>query len=155
MPEDMGEFITESSAEVTKMLRERFRSAAAFYATPSMLLLLVGLALWLWFDVAWYIFIAFFVGAAILLIYSISLLSLSVSVPSLKVYDGGVLLKPPKGRTTFHPWKDFKGWNRKEMGEIEVVELYLEKGEPIAINKYIPHYDRIKALVEEHVPRRS
>jgi hypothetical protein len=63
-----------------------------------------------------------------------------------------VLIKPPKGRTNFHPWKDFKGWRRKEMGELEVIELHPEKGEPISIHKFIPHYDRVLGLVEEHVP---
>lgn len=152
VPEEMGEFITESSAEVTKMLRDRFRSAAAFFAMPAVLLVIIGLVLALWVEVSWYGYVVFFVGAALLLLYSAMLLAVSAGVPSLKVYEGGVLIKPPKGRTIFHPWKDFKGWRRKEMGELEVIELHLEKGEPISIHKFIPQYDRICALVEEHVP---
>jgi hypothetical protein len=152
MTDDMGEFITESSADVTKMLRDRFRSAATFFATPGILLLIIGLVLWLWVEVSWYIHVVFFVGAALLFVYSAMLLSLSTSVPSLKVYEGGVLLKPPKGRTTFLPWKTFKGYTKKEMGELEVIELHRERGEPISIHKYIPHFDRIGALVEENVP---
>lgn len=151
MVDDRGELITESSAEVTRMLRDSFRASAAIYATPGTLLLIGGLALWLWVDVVWYIFIIFFVGAGILFLYSLSLLSVSLGVPSLKVYEGGVLLKPPTGRTTFIAWKDFSGYRRKEMGQLEAVELHREGGEPISIHKYIPHYGRILAIVEENV----
>ncbi len=151
MAEDMGEFVTESSAEITKMLRDRFRSAATFFAMPALLLIIVGLALALWVGVPWYIYAVFFMGAGLLFFYSATLLTVSASVPSLKVYERGVLIKPPKGRTTFHPWDSFKGWKRKEMGDMVVIELHPERGEPISIHKYIPHYDRVRGLVEEHV----
>jgi hypothetical protein len=150
--EEKGELIAESSAEITKMLRDRFRAAAAFYALPGVLLVIIGLALWLWLDLAWYMYVIFFIGAAILFLYSITLLSVSVGVPSLKIYEGGVLLKPPKGRTRFHPWGDFKGYRLKRMGELEVIELHREGGEPISIHKFIPQYGRVLALVKENVP---
>ncbi len=152
MTDDKGELITESSAEVTKMLRDRFRAAATLYATPGVLLIILGLLLWFWLEVEWYIYIVFFVGAAILLLYSLTLLYISAGVPSMKVYEGGVLLKPPRGSTTFIPWRDFKGYTRKEMGELEVLELHRERGEPLSIHKFIPQYDRICAIVEERVP---
>ncbi len=152
MADDKGELITESSAEVTKMLRDRFRAAATLYATPGILLIILGLLMWFWLEVEWYIYLIFFIGAAILLVYSLSLLSVSAGVPSMKVYEGGVLLKPPRGRTTYIPWSDFKGYRRKEMGQLEVLELHRQKGEPLSIHKYISHYDRICALVEEQVP---
>ena len=152
MAEDMGGFVTESSAEITKMLRDRFRSAAAFFAMPAILLVIVGLVLALWAEVTWYIYLVFFVGAGLLLLYSAMLLMVSASVPSLKVYKKGVLIKPPKGRTSFHPWDSFKGWRRREMGELEVIELHPGKGEAISIHRFIPQYDTVRGLVEEHVP---
>jgi hypothetical protein len=150
--EERGELIAESSAEITKMLRDRFRAAAAFYALPGVLLVIIGLALWLWLEMVWYLYIIFFIGAAVLFLYSITLLSVSTGVPSLKVYEGGVLLKPPKGRTRFRPWQSFKGHRIKRMGELEVIELHSEGGEPISIHKFIPQYGRVLALVKENVP---
>jgi hypothetical protein len=133
------------------MLRDKFRAAAVFYALPAMLLIILGLALWLWLGLAWYVYIIFFVGAAILLLYSTTLLSVSAGVPSLKVYEGGVLLKPPKGRTRFIPWGEFKGYRLKRTGELEVIELHREGDEPISIHKFIPQYGRILELVKEGV----
>lgn len=151
MVDEKGEFITESSAEVTKMLRDRFGSAAVFFALPGVLLMIIGLVMWLIVEAQWYIYGVFFVGAAILLFYSALLMSVSMGVPSLRVYEGGVLIKPPKGKTVFHPWSTFKGYTRKEMGQLEVIELHLEKGEAISIHKYIPQYERIGKLIEENV----
>lgn len=152
MADDKGEFIVESSAEVTKMLRDRFRSAALFFAVPGLLLVIMGLVMWLYVDVAWYLYGAFFVGAGLLLVYSLMLISVAASVPSLRIYEGGVLLKPPKGKTVFHPWSAFRGYTRKTMGKMETLELHLAKGDPITVSKFIPHFDRIQALVEENVP---
>ena len=152
MAEERGELIAESSAEITKMLRDRFRAAATFYALPGVLLVIIGLALWLWLEMAWYVYVIFFVGAAILFLYSATLFSVSTGVPSLKVYEGGVLLKPPKGRTRFMPWSAFKGYRLKRMGELEVIELHRGGEEPISIHKFIPEYGRILALVKENVP---
>ena len=118
MVDEKGEFITESSAEVTKMLRDRFGSAAVFFALPGVLLMILGLVMWLIVETQWYIYGVFFVGAAILLFYSALLMSVSMGVPSLKVYEGGVLIKPPKGKTVFHPWSTFKGYTMKEMGQL-------------------------------------
>jgi hypothetical protein len=153
MDDDKGEFITESSAQVTKMLRDRFRSAALVFAVPAVILLLIGLVMWFWVGLEWYIYVVFFVGAGLLFLYSAMLLFVSMGVPSLRIYEGGVLLKPPKGKTVFHPWSDFTGYTRKEMGDLEVIELQLEKGEPISLNKYMDQYDRIGGLVEQNVPR--
>ena len=151
MVDEKGEFITESSAEVTKMLRDRFRSAAVVFALPGVLLMIIGLVMWLIVETQWYIYGVFFVGAALLLFYSALLMSVSMGVPSLRVYEGGVLIKPPKGKTVFHPWSAFKGYTRKEMGQLEAIELHPEKGEPISIHKYIPQYERIGKLIEENV----
>jgi hypothetical protein len=153
MDDDKGEFITESSAQVTKMLRDRFRSAALVFALPAVILLLIGLVMWFVVELQWYIYVVFFVGAGLLFLYSAMLLFVSMGVPSLRIYEGGVLLKPPKGKTAFHPWSDFTGYTRKKMGDLEVIELQLEKGEPISLNKYMDQYDRIGGLVEQNVPR--
>lgn len=152
MDDDKGEFITESSAQVTKMLRDRFRSAALVFALPAVILMLIGLVMWFVVELQWYIYVVFFVGAGLLFLYSAMLLFVSMGVPSLRIYEGGVLLKPPKGKTVFHPWSDFTGYTLKEMGDLEVIELQLEKGEPISLNKYMDQYDRICGLVEENVP---
>lgn len=150
--DEKGEFITESSAEVTKMLRDRFRSAAVFFAVPAIILLLLGLTMWFVVEVGWYVYVAFFIGAGLLFLYSGMLFYVSRGVPSLRIYEGGVLLKPPKGKTLFHPWKEFTGYERKEMGELEVIELHLEHGENISLNKFMDQYDRISGLVETNVP---
>jgi len=152
MVDEKGEFIVESSAEVTKMLRDRFRTAATVFAIPGVILVLLGLVMWFVVEVPWYLYGVFFVGGGLLLLYSIMLLSVSVGVPSLRIYEGGVLLKPPKGKTLFHPWSDFRGYVQKKMGELETIELHLEKGDPISISKFIPQYGRIEELVEKNVP---
>ena len=152
MAEERGELITESSAEVTKMLRERFRAAAAFYATPAVLLVIIGLALWFWQEVQWYVYVVFFVGAAILVVYSASLLAVATGVPSLKVYEGGIMLRPPRQRARFLAWSEFKGYQWKEMDRLKVMELRPRDGPPISIHQYIPEWERIRTVIEENVP---
>ena len=152
MADETGEFIVESSAEITQMLKDRFRAAATIYAIPGLILILLGLILWFVVEVPWYLY-GFAVAVGVVLIfYSLVLLSVSVGVPSLRIYEGGVLLKPPKGKTHFHPWSEFTGYDKKKMGELETIELHLKRGDPISISKFIPHYDRIEKLVEENVP---
>jgi hypothetical protein len=135
------------------MLRTRFRIAAAVFALPGLVLLVIGLYLMLEIDVGWYIYGIFFVGAVLLLVYSLMLLLVSVGVPSLKIYQKGVLLKHPKGRTRFHPWKEFAGYRMKSMKDMEVIELQFRQGggESISVHKYVDRYDEVKALVEENL----
>jgi len=66
MDDGRGELITESSAQVTKMLRDRFRSAAVVFAVPAVILSLIGLVMWFVVEVEWYIYGVFFVGAGLL-----------------------------------------------------------------------------------------
>lgn len=146
-----GEMVTESSAEVTGMLRDRFRKASVIFATPGMLLALLGLVLWLVVDAPWYLWIVFFVFAAALFLYSAMLLAVASGIPSMRIYEGGVMLKPPRGRTRFIPWAEFKGYRDRKMGELEAVELVPREGEPITVHKLIPEWGRVQKLVEANL----
>jgi hypothetical protein len=152
MADEKGEFITESSAKVTELLRSRFRFVAAFFGIPGAILMLSGLALWLVLALSWYIYLIFLVGGAILLFLSANLMVISKGVPSLRIHEGGVLIKPPKGKTVFHPWSSFRDYSIKELGQAEIVELHPPKGDALSIHEYTDHYARIKGLVEENVP---
>jgi hypothetical protein len=147
----MGEFITESSAQVTQLIRVRFRFVAMLFGAVGGLLLLGGLILWLVLDVWWVAYIGFLGGGAILLFIAANLIVISRGVPSLRIYEGGVQIKPPKGKTVFHDWGSFRSYTMKEMGTAEVIELQPGKGEGISIHQYNDQYQRIKALVEEKV----
>ncbi len=146
-----GELVTESSAEVTGMLRDRFRKASVVFATPGMLLMLIGLVLWLVVGAPWFLWIVFFAFAGALFLYSAMLLAVASGLPSLRIYEGGVMLKPPKGRTRFIPWRDFMGYRERKMGELEAVELVMDRGEPITIPKLIPEWKRVEGLLRENL----
>jgi hypothetical protein len=150
--DEKGEFITESSAQVTQLIRGRFRFVAMLFGFVGGLLLLGGLVFWLVVELVWYIYGVFLVGGGILLFIAANLMIISKGVPSLRIYEGGVLIKPPKGKTIFHPWSSFEGYAMKEMGPAEVIELRPPKGEAISIHQYTDKYARIKELVQGDVP---
>lgn len=146
-----GELVTESSAQVTAMLRDRFRKASAIFATPGMLLAIIGLVLWFVVGAPWYLWIAFFAFAGALFLYSAMLLTVASGLPSLRIYEGGVMLKPPRGRTRFIPWRDFRGYRDRKVGELEAVELVPREGEPITVHKLIPDWSRVDELLEANL----
>ncbi|UCC93196.1 MAG: hypothetical protein JSW25_00515 [Thermoplasmata archaeon] len=152
MADEKGELIAESSAQVTQLIRGRFRFVAGFFGIIGVLMILAWLILWLVLDVWWVVYIIFLAAGVLMLFVSANLLYLSVRVPSVRIYEGGVLVKPPKGKTVFHPWAYFKGYTMKEMGPAEVIELQPPDGEGISIHQYTDKYAIIKELVEANVP---
>ena len=63
------------------------------------------------------------------------------------------MIKPPKGRTVFHPWKDFRGYRWGKLQDLKVIELYLKKGDgkPINIHEKVDRYDEVKKLVNDNL----
>lgn len=150
--DEKGELVTESSAEIMEMLRGRFRIAAQLFIGSGILLLVIGLVLAFVLEVPWWLYIAFFAGAAFLFFFGAMFVSVYLGVPRLQVYQGGVMLKPPRGRTVFHPWSGFSNYKLKTMAEMKVIELQPKgDGEPISIHQHVPRFDDVLKLVEDNL----
>ncbi len=152
---ERGEFVTETSSETMKDIEANLRSASMIYLIPAILLLAIGLFLWFWMGVAWWLYLAFFIGAGFLFFIGIMVLTLFVSVPKLEVYEGGLLVKPPKGSSVFHPWKDFRGYTRNEVYNMKVVELHLREGGEgaITIHEKVDRFDDVLELVDDNLEK--
>ncbi len=148
---EKGDFVTETSSETMKMIEDNLRKAALLYLLPAVFLLAIGALLWWVTESPWWMYVPMFAGGVFLAFFGILILSLLVSVPKLEIYVGGIVIKPPKGRTVFHPWKDFKGYRWGKLQDLKVIEIYLKKGDgkPINIHEKVDRYDEVKKLVRE------
>ena len=152
-----GELVSEPTAVVTDMMRDRFRRASALYLLPGVALVVIGALLWIITVTPWYIFVPFIAGGAFLVFMGLMILSIYTAVPRFQVFEGGVLVKAGRGSGRFHAWSEFADHTVSTFEGVEVLELHLRKGgaEPISIIERVPEYDRVRALVERNVSRRD
>ena len=152
---ERGEFVTETSSETMKAVEANLRSAAMIYLIPAILLTVIGLLLWFWLDFEWWMYVGFFIVGGFLLFIGIMVLTLFVSVPKLEVYEKGLLVKPPKGSSVFHPWKAFKGYTRNEIYNMKVIELHLREGGEgaITIHEKVDSFEDVLKLVADNVEK--
>jgi hypothetical protein len=137
-----------------EMLRGRFRVAAMLFIGSGIFLVAIGSVLALVLEVAWWLYIAFFAGAVFLFFFGAMFVSVYMGVPRLQIYEGGVMLKPSRGRTVFHPWSDFSGYKEKTLAEMKVIELQPKgDGEPISIHQHVPRFEEVLGLVEGNLER--
>jgi hypothetical protein len=149
----LGGLITETSSETMKAIEADLRTGSMVWLLPAIALLAIGLLLWLWLDVAWWLYIVFLVVGGFLLFIGIMVLSLYVSVPKLEVYEGGVLVRPPRGRSVPHPWEDFRGYSRTVAHGMKVTQLHpVEGGDgPITIHEQVDRFDDVLELVAKNM----
>jgi hypothetical protein len=150
---EKGEFVTETSSETMKIIEDSLRKAALLYILPAVFLMVIGFVLWWVVESPWWLYVPMFAGGLFLIFFGILILSLLVSIPKLEIFEGGIVIKPPKGRTVFHPWKDFKGFRWGKLQDFKVIELHLKKGDgkPINIHEKVERYDEVKKLAKDNL----